>query len=115
MNESDQKSILIIAGNTELLDKMRAELVTKDVLVYSSRSAYEAVQILFTKQVDAVFVASGFAHVIESVRLFSTIPCSFILAENSTKPAGADFLIEKKDFDVKKAPEYWKMQKSMSN
>jgi DNA-binding response OmpR family regulator len=106
MNDNDRNSIILLAGSTELLEQMKAILTQNDVVVYTSRSAYEAVQILLTKQVDAVFVTSGFSHAIESIRLFSTIPCSYIVCGNCLSPGGADFLINSDEFEVEKMPEY---------
>ncbi len=106
MSNIDQKSILLISSNSVMLEAMKAELTKKEVLVYTSMSAYNSVQILITKQVDAVFVDSGLAHVIDSIRLFSTIPCTYVLCENCSPPGGADFIMEKKDFELEKMPEY---------
>ncbi len=106
MSILDKKYILLIESNSALLEEMKAELNQNEVQAYTSRSAYDTVQILTTKQVDAVLIGSGMQHVINSIRMFSTIPCTYILCEHCSSPGGADFIIEKKDFDVKKMPEY---------
>ena len=107
MTESkEKKSVLVLAGNTESYKKVSEALSENNVEVYFTRSSFEAVQILFTKQIDAVLTFKGFCHTIELIRLFSTIPCTCVICGNCVKPGGADFVILEKEFDVEKMPEY---------
>ena len=106
MGDNDKKSILIMSGSTKMLDQMKSSFNEEEVKVYLSRSTFNTVQILLTKQVDAIFLTSGFSHVVESIRLFSTIPCAYVVCPNCLKPGGADFLIDKEEFDVNKMPQY---------
>ena len=107
MSEKEKKSILIVAGNTEMLKSMRATFDENDVKVYLSRSVYYATEILLTKQVDAVFIFAGFAHVIEAFRLFSTIPCTYIVCGNCLRPGAVDFSIHINDFKIEEMPQYF--------
>ena len=106
MEETEKKSILILAGNTEILKDINDTFKDGDVEVYFSRASFDAVNILFSKQIDAVFAFKGFSHVIDTIRLFSTIPCSCVICGNCAKPGGADFTIYEKDFYMESLPEY---------
>ena len=115
MEETGKKSILILAGNTEALKDVDNAFKDSDIEVYFSRACYDAVKILFTKQVDAVFAFKGFSHVIDAIRLFSTIPCSCVICGNCIEPGGTDFTIYEKDFQIDNLPEYFNQMMRLSD
>ncbi len=106
MATKSKNSILIVAGKTEVLENMRAAFDEEDVTVYTSRSAFYATKILFTKQVDAVLVFAGYSPVIDAIRLFSTLPCTYVVCGNCLSPGGADFFIHIDDLVIEDMPKY---------
>ena len=111
----EKKSILVVAGNTDSYKKVTEALKESDVLVYFTRSSFSAAKILFTKQVDGVLTFKGFCHTVDIIRLFSTIPCTCIICGNCIKPGGADFIIQEKDFEIDKMPEYFNDMIELNN
>lgn len=115
MEKQEKKSILVLVGNSEAQKEINSAFKESNVAVYFSRSSYEAANILFSKQIDAVFAFKGFSHTIDAVRLFSTIPCSCVICGNCIKPGGADFIIPEKDFKIEHLPEYFNQMMQLNN
>ena len=111
----EKKSILVLAGNTDSYKKVTEALKESNVLVYFTRSSFNAAKILFSKQIDAVLTFTGFCHTVGLIRLFSTIPCTCVICGNCIKPGGADFVIQEKDFSIEKMPEYFNDMMELSN
>lgn len=106
MEKHEKKSILIASGNSKLLESLQEPLKDLGVTIYVTRSSFEAAKILFSKQVDSVLVLGGLSHIIDSIRLFSTVPCTCVVCDNCATPGGADFVIQQEDFDIAHLPEY---------
>jgi DNA-binding winged helix-turn-helix (wHTH) protein len=77
--------------------------------VYITRSWFDAVNILSTKQIDAVAMVSGFGHIIEMIRKFSTVPCTYISCGNCLEPSGIDFTVDIENFAIDDIPKYIKL------
>jgi DNA-binding response OmpR family regulator len=107
MDREEKNKVLLISGDTLLLEKVRLIVEERpQTTAYTTRSWFEAVNILSTKQIDAVLLVSGFGHIIEMMRKFTTVPCTYIACGNCLEPSGTDFIIEIDSFTMEDIPKY---------
>lgn len=100
MWKNENSSILIVGGSTSKLSQAKKICEDAKVVCYTTRSTFEAMDILFSHQVDSVLALTGFGHVIELIRTFSTVPCTYINCSDCMQPGGADYVVEIDDFKI---------------
>lgn len=110
MVNKEKNSLLLVSGDTKLLDEVKQ--IIQDgtrATVYTTRSCFEAINILSNKQIDAVAMVSGFGHIIEMMRKFSTVPVTYIACGNCLEPSGTDFTVQIDNFTLNDMPKYIQM------
>ncbi|MCK5128578.1 MAG: winged helix-turn-helix domain-containing protein [Clostridiales bacterium] len=106
MWRNDRRSILVIGANRSVRSQSKKICEDASINCYTTRSSFEALDILYHHQIDGVFVFTGFGHVIELIRTFSTVPCTYVVCGNCIEPGGTDFVLNMYDLNIEDIPDH---------